>query len=84
MERNDIFEIIKRILRENVGIKLQEDIEMDCIIRNSGVDSIAMMALIVYVENELNISLDTLLDSSVEFLKFNDMIALIETQLMNN
>lgn len=57
MSTNSIIMLIKKILTEELDLE-DKELELEKTLLESGIDSITLMMLIVYIENELSIEID--------------------------
>ncbi|WP_442602784.1 phosphopantetheine-binding protein [Paenibacillus sp. KN14-4R] len=74
MKRDNIIEKIKEILINNLEIEVQEDFGM-CIGQTIDIDSIMVLQLVVYIEEEFNV---TVPEEEINIDKFRELDALIE------
>jgi acyl carrier protein len=81
MNDNAVLESIIRILSENVEIEVDKGVQPSDNLRNHGIDSVALMALTVYIENEFDISMDEIYEFEMDNITFKDLIELVNKEL---
>lgn len=80
MNEKSIISYIESVLVDELSINCKlENIDVE--IRSVGVDSIALMALIVYLENEYDIVCDSLFENYEENLSFRDIVNVVIDQV---
>lgn len=77
-------EVLKKIIEignNELSIGLPEDINLENRRREEGIDSVIIMALFVYIENEFEINLDKMYEVDHQELTFKQMVELICEQI---
>ena len=82
MKDLDIFQKIVDIVSFELNVYLDENVQITDLLRNHGVDSVVVMALIVYLESEFQIELDRIYEINQDELTFLSLIQLIKEQMI--
>ena len=75
MNRNEILKSIKNIIESELNLEIEEIAETDTF-SIKGIDSIAFMAMIIYIEDvfEIEFEFDGMFLSEYSEIKFSDLI----------
>ncbi len=76
----EIMDYIEMILRTELNLQIGT-ISPTCLIRETGIDSVSLMALTVYLENKYEISCDEIFLNYENDLRFCDVIQIVFEQL---
>lgn len=77
MGKDNYLGFVKHILEDELSLG-SINLEGDMAIRDVGIDSISLMALLVYIENEYNVCMDEIFMCYQEQITFSDIINLLE------
>lgn len=80
MKKTEIFERLKVIGNVDMNLDLADDLLIDHRLREEGINSIVLMAYIVYIENEFQINLDELYELNQDELTFLQLVDIIHKQ----
>ena len=80
MKSNDIMEYIKHILTFELSLPIGS-LTPEKFIREVGVDSVSLMALTVYLENQYNVECDEVFINYENDIRFQDLIDIVLKQV---
>lgn len=80
MKSNDIMKYIKYILTDELSLAIGP-LAPEQFIREAGVDSVSLMALTVYLENQYNVECDEIFINYENDIRFQDLIDIVLKQV---